>query len=61
MATMHEGIGESHLNPVVNTNGAENTKMNRRKFTMCRYWKGILVLTIRSMCLNASRHPSRSW
>ena len=49
------------MNPVVNTNGALKTKMNSRKFTMCRYWNGIFVDTMRSMCLYASRQPSRSW
>jgi hypothetical protein len=48
---MQEGMGLSHLKPVVNTNGAEYTKMKSRKFTMCRYWKGILVETMRSMFL----------
>lgn len=58
---MHDGIGESHLNPVVKTKGAEKTKMKSKKLTMCRYWNGIFVLTMRSMCLYASRHASRSW
>ena len=35
--------------------GAEKTKQKSTKFTMCVYWYGIGVVTMRSHVLNAAR------
>ena len=44
----------------VNTNGTEYTKKKSKTLSMCRYWYGIGVVTMRSMDFNASRTTRKS-